>query len=200
MKAFDWSVVHHRSIATCSSKSLSRLHHTNLDKFFDDPDHFSEMYDIVTKGDAISLRMCEFICTDMARNGLVIERLDGTNVYLDAVYKDMLHSKGKAMFDVFRRNKKTLFMLDKHGRSLQTNLAQVRFFQFAITTGVIRFARANFRMIEGLMSKATVLRHKRKLDETTTRRTPKKIRVKAHAYQGNSMCPWGSKKTLLLEQ
>ena len=191
MKGFNCSVVCPRSnVPSCSSKSLTHLHHKNLDRFFDDPAHFGEMYDIVTKRDAISLRMCEFICTDMACDGLVLERLDGTNIYLDAVYKNMLHSKGKVMFDVFRRNKKTLFMLDKHGRSLQTNLAQVRFFQFAITTGVIRFARANFRMIESLMSRATVLRQKRNRTKTT-RRPSKKVKVKAHAYTGNSMCPWG---------
>lgn len=164
----------------CKPRNLASMHFCNLDVFFDDQSNFDMMYSIVQKLDPISLRMCEFICTDMARNGLVTKHINGSDVYLDAAYQEVLESKGKAMFDVFKRNKRTIFVMDKHGRSIETNLAQVRFFEFAIKNGVIVFARKNFRHVESLMSR---LKANSKLTPKSDHisRIHKRNRVKAHA-------------------
>ena len=163
-----------------ASKNLVGMHFGNLDVFFDVQSNFSTMYSIVTKRDPISLRMLEYICTEMARDGLVTTNSDGSNVYLDAAYQQVLESKGKAMFDAFKRNKKTLFVLDKHGRSIETNLAQARFFEFAIQHGVIVFARKNFRRIEECMSRQNTS-SKLKARQVKASRIHKRNRVKAYA-------------------
>ena len=114
------------------------------------------MEEIVNKRSPVSLRMLEFTCTVMARSGMVV--LGALCISLEADYQDRIDSFGKKYFDFFRRDPDSKFLLRRFGRSLVTNIAQQRAFEFASTIGVIMYVKKNFRLIERLMSEATAKR------------------------------------------
>jgi hypothetical protein len=143
------------------------IHMKSVTRFFDKEDRVRTLVSIVNKQSAISLRLLEFVCTHMARCGLVLSRKDGTPLYLDALYKDRLESQGKSFFDPFRRNPKSRFVFHKFGMKVETNLAQLRFFQFAIKNGVIDYAKQNFRAVEEHMSEVSSQRKTPKKRKTT---------------------------------
>jgi hypothetical protein len=157
------------------------IHFNSLNKFFNDQKHFNVLKSIVNKTSLISLRLLEFVCTHVAQNGLLVTRSDGSKVYLDTYYQDCLDSQGKQFFDPFRRNPQSRFMFTKFGKTVDTNIAQMRFFRFAINFGVIKYTTDNFRGLEELMSGVTAKRKLvRKTNPTQARPTHKRKRGKPH--------------------
>lgn len=138
-----------------------RIHFRALSAYYNNESHFDTLYEIVKQSNAtpISLRLLEFICTTMAKEGLVVERpTDGSRVFVDAVYQEWLDSQGKGFFDPFRRNPKSRFKFSKFKKTVVTNVAQLRFFKFAINHGVVAYARKHYMDIDSAMSKATAVR------------------------------------------
>lgn len=159
------------------------IHFKSLDKFFSQEKNFDILFGIVNQHSLLSLRMLEFICTTLASGGLVIKRSDnGNDVYLEAVYQDQMGSQGKQFFDPFRRKPESKFMMKRFSKKVITNIAQLRFFRFAIRFGVIEYANKNFRDVETLMSESTA---KRKLTDPRGRGGSKRKRARAHVHTEN---------------
>jgi hypothetical protein len=163
-------------------QSKDNLLFRKLDQFFSIRENFMIIYDITNQNSLLSLRLCEFICTTMARRGLMVTKKDGSKVYLDAAYQAYQDSKGKVLFDFFRRNPKTKFTMNKFDLILETNLAQLRCFRFAIEFGVIAYALANFRHIEESMSISTAL--KRKNRKPQDKKSLREVQKYPQAYAG----------------
>lgn len=145
-------------MANRNMETRMKIHIKSLNKFYSNEEHFNTVYRIVNQKTVLSLRLLEFVCTHIAKQGLVLHVGEKT-VYLDSAYQDRLDSQGKVFFDPFRRNPKSRFIMEKFDKELDTNIAQLRFFKFAIRNGVIKYATENFRTIEAAMSEYTA--HKR---------------------------------------
>lgn len=179
-----------------------------LNSFFDNEEHFNTMYSILKQESLVSLRLCQFICTTMARNGLITKDLAGNEVPLEEVHRSQQDSQGKVLFDPFCRNPKSRFLFTKFNRTVDTNIAQLRFMRFAITYGVISYALANFRHVEDLMSAATAARKNKRKNMTATARqrtkkkklftphTPKPVAGEITVHMDSMCSPKRTKKSL----
>jgi len=156
------------------------IHFRKMATFFNDRHRYEQMHEIINKQHVISLRLCEHVCTTMAKAGLRTTRADGASVYLDAAYKDKQDSQGKQLFDAFRRRKSSLFQFDRFNRTLLTNIAQLRFFEFLYTNGVLKYITENFRLVERSMS---IYMENKKKRQTTTTSTNNKRKRKMAAHQ-----------------
>lgn len=145
---------------TRNPRARQAIHLRGLQAFFRDEGHFRTLHSVLSGtggAKAPSLRMLEFLCTTYARahSGLTLQHpADGTGFNLQAVYQDILTSQGKSMFDPFRRtagNDEIQLRHASSGLSVTTNVAQLRFFKFAITHGVIDYARAHALDIDDFM-------------------------------------------------
>lgn len=145
-----------------SSRNLDtrrQIHFTMMRKFFSRNENaFNTMFDIVNQNSPISLRLLEFICTVMAKDGLTLTTPMSGFRSLSMLYQSHIESQGKGFFDPFRRNPKSKFTIKCFGKTIETNIAQLRFFRFAILNGVIQYAKDNFRDVETAMSEYTATR------------------------------------------
>ena len=143
-----------KTVPASTGPSKDSLFLTRLGVFFARKDRYMAMHDILCRRSKISLRMCDFVCTKMARQGLRVPGPDGNDVYVAAAYRDAQDSHGKLYFDAFRRSKTTPVRFDRFGKKLTTNVAQLRFFEFLITTGVLEYVKQNITKVESLMKQA----------------------------------------------
>jgi hypothetical protein len=160
--------------------SCKGIHIKKLIGFYKDKVNFNILFDIVNQNSLLSLRLCEFVCTHLARKGLITKSLTGEDVHLDSAYQAARDWQGKSMFDPFCRDPLTKFKLNMFDKSTNTNVAQMRFIKFAIVNGVIAYALKNFRVVESKMSihtaemkKERALRCAGKRKLTTTQKSPK---------------------------
>jgi hypothetical protein len=159
------------------------IHFNALNLFFSDKKHFNVISSIVNQKSLISLRLLEFVCTHVAQTGLLVTKQDGSSVYLDTYYQDCLDSRGKQFFDPFRRNPRSRFMFTKFGKTIDTNIAQMRFFRFVINFGVIAYATDNYQELDVLMSRVTAKRKLlRKTNPAQARPRHKRKRGKPHVH------------------
>lgn len=138
-----------------------------ISAFFQTKGRFMAMYEVVHQNSLVSLRMCEFVCTAFAerQQGLWTTSENGELVDVELAYREWQDKDGKVHFDAFRRHKKcALVRMQMHGKSLLTNIAQLRFFQFMITNGILLYIKDNLRLIETAMSAhvAASRQHKRR--------------------------------------
>jgi hypothetical protein len=151
-----------------------------LSAFFDAPDAFKAMYNIVQNRVPVSLRACEYLCTRLAkRDAIVTKDTNGEKVYLHAKYQQYLDAKGKSNFDVFRRNQQTVFAMHKHGYVLHSNIAQLEFFKFALTYGVIEYAAKHADTLRMLLYES---RKRSRRQNTTNKR--RRAFLYPHAVHG----------------
>jgi hypothetical protein len=93
-----------------------------------------------------------FVCTKLANERPIqFAKSNGDVVNLNAKYQNHLSSQGKSLFDPFRRNPANRFKFTKHGKTVETTIAQLRFFRFIISEEVIPYCESHFDEIEKLM-------------------------------------------------
>ncbi len=134
-----------RSKPSKNTKLKQEVHLAALERFYDNQEHFRTLCDYVDGKSGISLRALEFLCHKLApRKGLTCRGLNGEFVDVHGTYLDFLSSNGKNFFDPVRRNYAgSRIKFTKHGRTLMTTIAQLRFFKFAIENNVVRWAQEN---------------------------------------------------------
>ena len=101
------------------------------------------------KKDKLSLRLIDWFVTNYAKHyGVVydIKKANGSiqEIWVWLEYHSELSSEGKAHFDPFRRGKKQGKIIEleyETGKTLETTLAQLNFFRWAIKNGVIDYVR-----------------------------------------------------------
>lgn len=126
----------------------------SLQRFYAAPRHLRVLTDVLRGKCKLSLRTLDWLCTNYAKKHNITYVRNGAafNVYLD--YKASLKAFSKKSFDPFQRRER-LEIADADGVPLQTTLAQLCFFRWAISRGVLDYAVANAAAIEADMLAAT---------------------------------------------
>lgn len=158
------------------TESKAEVLKASLDKFYSDSRNLRIFTNVLRNRTKISLRTLDWLCTNYAkaRNTTYVWNGQPLNVYLD--YKASLKAYQKKSFDPFQRRER-LDVLDADGVPLTTTLAQLCFFRWAISKGVLDFALKNVATIEADMLAAT--RHRKGKDASQKRHELSRAAVKS---------------------
>lgn len=125
----------------------------SLVKFFEDDVEALEKLRLVLRGrvSGVSLRLLDYLVTNYSKaTNVVFDAPDGGKVRLFREYKAQLRGYSKLAFDPFAR--RCRIVVDFKGGSLETTVAQLNFFRWAISRGVVDFASKNAHAIESYYS------------------------------------------------
>ena len=121
---------------------------TKLDAFYTDTT-FDVLKRALEGSARVSLRVVDWLVTNYAKKHNIVyhSEVDGCavafNMFLE--YKCQLKAYSKKHFDMFCRRERIEF------RGVRTTVGQLNFFKWAITTGVLQYARDNHDHIEADM-------------------------------------------------
>ena len=115
----------------------------SLLEFYKKDKHMQKFANCVLKKGDISLRIIDYLCTNYAKNECVLYYLqpkDKTPFNLYLQYRGQLKAYSKMQFDPFRRHNRVVIPC-KYGDNnvLETTVAQMNFFKWAIENKVIDF-------------------------------------------------------------
>jgi len=122
----------------------------SLNKFFDNKEYFTEMCSILQHHNIVSLRLLEFLFTRYSKRNQMLLFVNNNPIYLADIYTEGLRTHGKSKYDCFRRHTRVIF--EKHGKKIETTLAQLHFFKHIIPTGVLEFAKQHLEEIKSEMA------------------------------------------------
>jgi hypothetical protein len=111
--------------------SRSEILLESLTRFFDDPDNFTVLSDVLSHKMGISLRSIEWFVTKHSKTEEV--RIHGFPVHVE--YKSSLNGYSKKLFDPFCRTERIQF------RGFTTTVGQLNFIKWCIVNGVIQHMR-----------------------------------------------------------
>ena len=116
-----------------------------LNSFYKKPENFLMLEKILRKKERLSLRTLEFACSHSHK----FHR----DLKLHGSYQNYLDSCGKRYFDAFRRHSRFKYTLGD--KSVETNVAQLRFLKFALQNGIVDWLlkRQNIALVEDAMKK-----------------------------------------------
>lgn len=112
----------------------------------------------------ISLRSIDYLCTNFAKAHDVIYDIGKTpfNLYLN--YRSQLKAYSKMQFDPFRRHERILLKMNNN-EAVETTVAQLNFFKWAIEKKVLDWYKANYSKVEKDMSNSNQKSKKKKSGE-----------------------------------
>lgn len=122
-------------------------------------DDIEKMVTIINGNAQISLRVLDWFITKYSKKTIGIE-IDGEKQTFDVhiSYKAQLRSFKKKQFDPFKRAepRKFNYLYDKSDKNkkVTTTLAQLNFFKWAITNGILTYVEKNLSQINKEMSNA----------------------------------------------
>lgn len=120
------------------------------------PDNFKKLIDIIEKRSTISISLIEYFTLTYSKHLNTLYKKKDDNffiVYLS--YKNFLKGYGKRFTDPFRRKQsknESDFIMEMHGQSIKTRVAQLHFFKWAFENEVIDYIENNMEKIEKKMS------------------------------------------------
>lgn len=127
--------------------------------FYKKDKNMQKLADCVLKKGDISLRIIDYLCTNYAKNECVLYYLhpkDKTPFNLYLQYRGQLKAYSKMQFDPFRRhNRITISCKFGENGELETTVAQLNFFKWAIENKVIDYLEndTNRKKVEAHMLK-----------------------------------------------
>jgi hypothetical protein len=150
-------VIRNANVATSSIESKHALLMQKLVTFFEVPEHFEAFAPFLTQETDLSLRLLDWLVTNYSKKEVIMLSCvrGGTketiNLFLD--YKAHLKSYSKRSFDPFCRRERIIvtFGCDDEKRKFITTSAQMNFFRWAISTGVLAYCREHLDEIEADM-------------------------------------------------
>lgn len=95
----------------------------------------------------VSLRNLDWLVTNYAKKTNIVYSLGEKPINLFIDYKSQLKSFSKKFFDPFCRRERITFV-DADGKTFSTTLGQLCFFRWALSSGVIEFAKTHAAEIE----------------------------------------------------
>tara|TARA_B100001094_G_C18089249_1_gene749502 strand:- start:246 stop:758 length:513 start_codon:yes stop_codon:yes gene_type:complete len=125
-----------------------------LKKFYNNQTNLNKFIKIIDKDSNISLRAIDFLCTNYAKNKTVIyylEKLNNKipfNLYIE--YRSQLKAYSKMQFDPFRRHER--ISLETQNGPIETTVAQLNFFKWAIEKKVLEWLKNNLAIVEKEMN------------------------------------------------
>lgn len=160
------------------ASAVDELLMRSIDNFFDNQSHFNTMCNILHHKDGVSLRLLEFMFTRYSQRKTTLLVIENCPVSVADVYLQGLHTHGKAKYDCFRRHRRVVFT--KHGKSVETTLAQLHFFKHILPTGVVEFARQHVEHIKTEMAVyLRDLRNNRRLARSKPKLKQKQVPIAA---------------------
>ena len=121
----------------------------SLSNFYQKPKHMDELLKCIHHSQ-VSLRLLDFLCTKYAKaKKVVYVPKTGQSINLYTSYKDQLKAYSKLRFDPFRRHDRIQFSNGK--QKLETTIAQLNFFKWAIEIKLYDWILQNLPKIEKAM-------------------------------------------------
>jgi hypothetical protein len=140
-------------------KVKQQLLFSAVDRFFDCASHFERFFKIVykepkrryrkQKRPRMSLRLIDYAVSVYSMNGAMvsINTQNGLQIKsVQSVYRAGLASHGRSHYDAFRRNNS--FVYRKHGKEINTTLAQLVFFRDLIRFNILDWIQDNVELIK----------------------------------------------------
>lgn len=118
---------------------------TNIKYFENNKDNWKLFVSIIQRDVKISLRLIDWFVTNYSKQYDINYRIeingqkDVFNVYRE--YKSKLKEYSKKYFDPFKRKASSSFELKIHGISVNTNIKQLNYFRWALTTKIIIYIK-----------------------------------------------------------
>ena len=159
----------------------------SLKNFYSIQKHADQLKEVLDNPDnPISLRSLDWLITNYSKKKNISYMLSGDvrvfNIFTD--YKSQLKSFSKRMFDCFKRRDRIAFELED-GTVLESTIAQLNMFRWAIRYQVLEYCRDHLREIEMDMNRGTKTKEKNngkrsQLSQAATQtctKTPLRVRV-----------------------
>jgi len=128
-----------------------------LESFYSNDSHIKLLYSIVNKEHILSLRVIDYLCTNYSKNHNVLYNLESkgttTSFNLHIKYRSQLKAYSKIQFDPFRRhNRVDINCSYSKDNVLETTVAQLNFFKWAIENKVLDWLNSNLLLVESEMT------------------------------------------------
>lgn len=133
--------------------------------------------------DGVSLRLVDWLITNYSKSKNVVYYVKGNPFNVHQSYKNMLKAYSKRLFDPFRRHDRVFLEYDNH--QLETTVAQLSFFRWAIENDVLKYAIQHKREIKDNMDIHTRHRTTSKADSKIKRTELSKTSKGANKYSVN---------------
>ena len=124
----------------------------NLLIFFENDKHMKTLVDIVFYKKDVSLRSLDYLVTNYAKDNNIVVKNKKESMQLYQLYRLYLKGYSKQQFDPFKRHKRIhipCFVIPDG--VLETTVAQLNFFKFAIEHNIIQYLKDNKIKIESTM-------------------------------------------------
>ena len=183
----------------------------SLRKFYD-TENIEKIIPIINGSGKVSLRLIDWFVTNYSKKHNVVitknapnGKSEYFNVYLS--YHAQLRAFSKKFFDPFRRNKRIMYCYDKNKECIETTVAQLAFFRWALENDILNFImdENNMKSIENDMN--TVQKNNKIKKEILKKEKDKKVsrinmKTKRNVLSNNSvkkMTTYNSKTSLSFE-
>lgn len=157
---------------------------SSLMKYYNDANKLNMMQQIIMaqpSSNKVSLRLVDWLVTNYSKTHNVVYYVNKMPFNMHQSYKNMLRAYSKKLFDPFRRHKRVYLNTQPNG-VLETTVAQLTFFKWAIENNVLQYAYENRGKIKEDMDKNTKSRSE---DSETHRKETYKTTKKANMYSVN---------------
>lgn len=112
-----------------------------LREYYSIQNRFAIMENIINanpESNHVSLRLVDWLITNYSKSKNVVYYVKGAPFNVHQSYKNMLKAYSKRLFDPFRRHGRII--LEHNGQRLETTVAQLSFFRWAIDNDVLKYA------------------------------------------------------------
>lgn len=164
---------------------------TSLMKYYKDPEKLNMMQQIISaqsSSNKVSLRLVDWLVTNYSKSHNVVYYVNKMPFNMHQSYKNMLRAYSKKLFDPFRRHKRVYLNGDNHDNIngvIETTVAQLTFFKWAIENDVLKYAYENRKTIKDDMDKNTRCRSDESSESQQKRKEMYKTTKKANMYSVN---------------
>lgn len=117
----------------------------------------------------VSLRLVDWLVTNYSKSHNIVYYVNKRPFNIHQSYKNMLRAYSKRFFDPFRRHDR-VYLTTESGSVIETTVAQLTFFKWAIDNEVLRYAFDNREAIKQDMDNNTKHRSAISLDKPKSKR------------------------------
>lgn len=160
---------------------------TSLMKYYSDHEKLNMMQQIISaqsSSNKVSLRLVDWLVTNYSKSHNVVYYVNKMPFNMHQSYKNMLRAYSKKLFDPFRRHKRVYLNGDTQS-VIETTVAQLTFFKWAIENDVLKYAYEHRKTIKEDMDKNTRCRNDESEGSQQKRKEMYKTTKKANIYSVN---------------
>lgn len=161
----------------------------SLMKYYNDNEKLNMMQQIILaqpSSNKVSLRLVDWLVTNYSKTHNVVYYVNKMPFNMHQSYKNMLRAYSKKLFDPFRRHKR-VYLTTTNAQQIEsvieTTVAQLTFFKWAIENDVLKYVYENRKAIKEDMDKNT--RCRTTDAENVKRKEMYKTTKKANMYSVN---------------